>query len=433
MNKKAFFVLIITLFGCRSQMIQETEKLTEIYESDSTVEAYNKIEYNLNTIRLHKVHDELSLPIINLNSNEKLELSFDDLSNDLSTFYVTIDHYDSDWKKSNLLKSEFVDGFIKDEIIDYEFSFNTLKNYIHYKYIFPSENLKPLISGNYKLKVFDLNGDTIITKQFMIIENMININMNIKKATLSTDRKTKHEIDFSINHPNFNIPDPFSQIKIVIKQNNKDDNAIRDLLPMYIRNNTLIYDYNEENTFYGNNEFRHFDIKSLRYFSDRVKNITKDSINYEVFLYPDFKKTFNNYSIEPDINGNFYIKSQEARNSDIESEYVNVNFELNSDFISNGDVYIIGDLNNWKINENYKLEYNFQKNKYEAKVELKQGYYNYHYAINDTSLNYLDVSSIEGTHYQTRNKYQIYVYYKSLNERFERLIGFAEELSKELF
>ena len=267
----------------------------------------------------------------------------------------------------------------------------------------------------------------------MIIENMININMNIKKATLSTDRKTKHEIDFSINHPNFNIADPFSQIKIVIKQNNKDDNAIRDLLPMYIRNNTLIYDYNEENTFYGNNEFRHFDIKSLRYFSDRVKNITKDSINYEVFLYPDFKKTFNNYSIEPDLNGNFYIKSQEARNSDIESEYVNVNFELNSDFITNGDVYIIGDLNNWKINENYKLEYNFQKNKYEAKVELKQGYYNYHYAINDTSLNYLDVSSIEGTHYQTRNKYQIYVYYKSLNERFERLIGFAEELSKELF
>ena len=97
------------------------------------------------------------------------------------------------------------------------------------------------------------------------------------------------------------------------------------------------------------------------------------------------------------------------------------------------DRYIIGDLNNWKINENYKLEYNFQKNKYEAKVELKQGYYNYHYAINDTSLNYLDVSSIEGTHYQTRNKYQIYVYYKNLNERFERLIGFAEELSKELF
>ena len=72
MNKKALFVLIVTLIGCRSQMIQETEKLTEIYESDSTVEAYNKIEYNLNTIRLHKVNDEsvsythLTLPTIHL-------------------------------------------------------------------------------------------------------------------------------------------------------------------------------------------------------------------------------------------------------------------------------------------------------------------------------------------------------------------------------
>ena len=34
MNKKAFFHINRTLIGCRSQMIQETEKLTEIYESD---------------------------------------------------------------------------------------------------------------------------------------------------------------------------------------------------------------------------------------------------------------------------------------------------------------------------------------------------------------------------------------------------------------
>ena len=59
----------------------------------------------------------MSLPIINLNSNEKLELSFDDLNNDLSTFYVTIDHYDSDWKKAIYCKSEFIDGFIKMKLL----------------------------------------------------------------------------------------------------------------------------------------------------------------------------------------------------------------------------------------------------------------------------------------------------------------------------
>ena len=108
-------------------------------------------------------------------------------------------------------------------------------------------------------------------------------------------------------------------------------------------------------------------------------------------------------------------------------------FSLRSEYISNGDLYIIGEMNDWKKNENFKLYYNFQKKQYEKEVFLKQGYYNYHYAINDTSLNYLDVASIEGTHYQTRNEYQIYVYFKDLNDRYEKLIGFTKQLSKELF
>ena len=389
--------------------------------------------YDIRTILLYNSKNEMSLPIINLNSEEKLELRFDDLTTNISNFYVTIEHFDSNWKKSNLLKSEYVEGFIKDEIISYDYSFNTLQEYIHYNYIFPSENLKPTISGNYKLKVFDNYGDTIFSRKFMVLEKKINLDVNIKKATLSQDRKIKHEIDFIINHKNFNIVDPFSQIKVIIKQNNKDDNAITDLKPMYIRNSTLIYDFNEENTFLGNNEFRHFDIKSMRYFSERVKNIYSDSSKFKVTLYSDNKRPFNNYSIEPDLNGKFYIKSQEARNSSTEAEYVDVLFSLRSEYISNGDLYIIGEMNDWKKNENFKLDYNFQKKQYEKEVILKQGYYNYHYAINDTSLDYLDVASIEGTHYQTRNEYQIYVYFKDLNDRYEKLIGFTKQLSKELF
>ena len=403
----------------------------------SQIDTISKIKkntlYDIRTILLYNSKNEMSLPIINLDSEEKLELRFDDLTTDISKFFVTIEHFDSNWKKSNLLKSEYVEGFMKDEIINYDYSFNTLQEYIHYNYIFPSENLKPTISGNYKLKVFDSYGDTVFSKKFMVLEKKINLEVNIKKATLSQDRKIKHEIDFIINHKNFDIVDPFSQIKVIIKQNNKDDNAITDLKPMYIRNSSLIYDFNEENTFLGNNEFRHFDIKSMRYYSERIKSIYSDSSKFKVTLYSDNKKPFNNYSIEPDLNGKFYIKSQEARNSSTEAEYVDVLFSLRGEYISNGDLYIIGEMNDWKKNENFKLYYNFQKKQYEKEVILKQGYYNYHYAINDTSLDYLDVASIEGTHYQTRNEYQIYVYFKDLNDRYEKLIGFTKQLSKELF
>jgi len=431
MKKILIFLIFTSLICCKTKIVQESKPLTKKVENNNNYR--EKIEYKIRTILLHKKNDNLSIPIINLNSNEKLKLSFDDLRNELSNLYITIEHYNSNWKKSNLIKSEYIEGFMKDEIIDYEYSFNTLQNYIHYQYHFPSENLKPIISGNYKLKVFDLFGDTIFSKKFMILEKKVNVNVNIKKATLSNDRKTKHEIDFTIYHPNLNISDPFNQINIIIKQNNKDDNSISDLKPIYVRNNTLIYDYNEENTFFGNNEFRHFDIKSMRYFSDRIKNINYDSLGYSVFLFEESKKTYNNYSIEPDMNGKFYIKSQEARNSDVEAEYVDVYFKLKSNYISYGDVYIIGELSNWELNDKYKLEYDFQKNYYHKKINLKQGYYNYHYTVNDTSLDYFDVASIEGTHYQTRNDYQIYIYYKDLNDRYERLIGFTKELSKELF
>ena len=414
-------------------MIQLNKNSFESNPIDTISKIKKNSFYDIRTILLYNSKNEMSLPIINLNSEEKLELRFDDLTTNISNFFVTIEHFDSNWKKSNLLKSEYVEGFIKDEIINYDYSFNTLQEYIHYNYLFPSENLKPTISGNYKLKVFDNYGDTIFSRKFMVLEKKINLDVNIKKATLSQDRKIKHEIDFIINHKNFDIVDPFSQIKVIIKQNNKDDNAITDLKPMYIRNSTLIYDFNEENTFLGNNEFRHFDIKSMRYFSERVKNIYSDSSKFKVTLYSDNKRPFNNYSIEPDLNGKFYIKSQEARNSSTEAEYVDVLFSLRSEYISNGDLYIIGEMNDWKKNENFKLDYNFQKKQYEKEVILKQGYYNYHYAINDTSLDYLDVASIEGTHYQTRNEYQIYVYFKDLNDRYEKLIGFTKQLSKELF
>ena len=426
--KLLFLSGFLFLICCKTQ-----KNNVSVLKEDIEIESKKKNNYNIKTILLHKKENNLSLPIINLNSEEQLKLSFDDLNYESSVLYITIEHYDAMWNKSNLMQSEYINEFTSDEIINYQFSFNTLQNYVHYEYLFPSENLKPLLSGNYKFKVYDLYGDTLFNKRFMVLENKINIDLNIKKATLSSDRKIKHELDFTLNHRNINIVDPFSQIKVIVKQNNKEDNAITNLKPLYIRNNTLIYDYNEENTFFGNNEFRHFDIKSLRYYSERIKKITHDSTNYKVDLFTESKRAYENYSIEPDLNGKFYIKSQEARNSNIESEYVYVNFKLKSNFIDEGDIYIIGEFTNWEKNNEFKLEFDSKYNTYNKSIYLKQGYYNYHYAINDTSLSYLDVASIEGTHYQTRNSYEIYVYFNETNDRYQKLIGFTNALSKELF
>ena len=54
----------------------------------------------------------------------------------------------------------------------------------------------------------------------MVLEKKIHIESKVKRATLANDRKTKHEIDFTIKHPNLIIKDPYNDIEIIIKQNN---------------------------------------------------------------------------------------------------------------------------------------------------------------------------------------------------------------------
>ena len=441
-----FFMLLILgsflLSACFSQKEIISENLSE-NDSTFTEEVviieptiiYKNETFNrqIKTVLCHNTIDELSLPIINLNSAEQLLISFDDLDTDIKDYYFTIIHCKSDWTASDLMQSEYIDGFTDEPITNYEFSFNTLQKYSHYSFNFPTEELKPLLSGNYVFKIYEQGGETIAFKRFMVLETMLTIKAEVRRATLVDDRKTKHEIDFIIKHPNITIADPFSDIKVTIKQNNRGDNAITDLKPLFVKNNELIYDYQEDNTFWGNNEFRHFDIKSLRYQSERIKEIIFDSTYHHVYLFNDRKRPFDRYSIEPDINGKFLIKSQEGWKSSIEADYAFVHFTLSVDHISYGELYVIGEFTNWQLEAANKLKYNADKMQYEASIYLKQGYYNYHYSLKDTTTNRVDVSFIEGTHYQTRNDYYIYVYYRAVGDRYDRFVGFLKTSSKELF
>ena len=441
-----FFMLLILgsflLSACFSQKEIISKNLSEndsIFTEEIVIieptiiyknETFNR---QIKTVLCHNTIDELSLPMINLNSAEQLLISFDDLDTDIKDYYFTIIHCKSDWTASDLMQSEYIDGFTDEPITNYEFSFNTLQKYSHYSFNFPTEELKPLLSGNYVFKIYEQGGETIAFKRFMVLETMLTIKAEVRRATLVDDRKTKHEIDFIIKHPNITIADPFSDIKVTIKQNNRGDNAITDLKPLFVKNNELIYDYQEDNTFWGNNEFRHFDIKSLRYQSERIKEIIFDSTYHHVYLFNDRKRPFDRYSIEPDINGKFLIKSQEGWKSSIEADYAFVHFTLPVDHISYGELYVIGEFTNWQLEAANKLKYNADKIQYEASIYLKQGYYNYHYALKDTATNRVDVSFIEGTHYQTRNDYYIYVYYRAVGDRYDRFVGFLKTSSKELF
>lgn len=277
------------MFAQNNDTIEYFSNKTLRYEDHTYVK-------NLRTIQLSPEPNALTPPLILLNSEEKLLLNFDDLDGDYKTYNYTITHCNAKWEPSNILVSEFLDGFAENTISDYSFSRNTLQKYTHYNAEFPNQNLKLTKSGNYLLIVYtDNNIENIcFSKRFMVFENKVDVNVSIHAATIVENRNFKQEVDFKIIYSSGEITNPYQEIYPVILQNFRWDNAIFGLSPQYVKDLELIYDYDDQNVFGGSSEFRWFDTRSLRYQSDRINKIEKgiDSI-YNVWLLPDEKEHIN--------------------------------------------------------------------------------------------------------------------------------------------
>jgi len=422
--KPGTFFFVIALIA----LIIHFPKRVSSQESDTInyIEACNKVfKQNIKTVLFHREGWDMSPPLINLGSQEKLKLSFDDLDADKKDYLYTIVHCDAGWKPSELMENEYINGYFEDDITEYSFSLNTLVPYTHYELSFPSEYMTPEKSGNYILKVYLETPDSIyLTRRFMILENKLNIEGRATPASGIEERYYKQEVDFTVNTSGLKIANPFSDLIVVVCQNGRCDNALRNLTPKMVVGEKLDYDYDGEIIFNGGNEFRSFDIKSLKYNSEHVLKINKEYSGYNVILRSDERKTFTIYRRQDDINGMMKIKTEDSDVSETESEYVNVHFFLSYEapFI-NEDLYIIGQLTDWQYSEVSKMYYNYPRKGYEKTLLLKQGYYNYQYVLRNSNQSFGDETLIEGNHSETGNTYTIYIYYSDPASDYDRLVG----------
>lgn len=388
-------------------------------------------QYNdqLQTVLFHPFGEQLLDPVFDLHEPEKLLLSFDLLGDLASVFQYTIIHCSHNWEPSDLQPSQYINGYHEDEIRDYRFSVNTLTPYIHYKLEFPANNLTPFISGNYLLVVYDQDmreGKILLTRRFQVVEQKAGIGARVAQRPRNPAYATKkHQLDVEVRYEGvFNL-NPNESIKLVIKQNGRDDNAVYNLKPSHIYGDKLTYEYTEETVFDGGNQFRNFDMKSFKYQSERIQAIFMQNENYEVRLWPDERRTFNSYVTEPDLHGKKYIQARTDQITDIEGDYAWVEFFLNYPApLTHGDVYIIGALNDFKLDAKSRMNYNYRMKGYEASLFLKQGYYNYLYGILERGENEADITLIEGDHWETQNEYTIMVFYRRPGTSYDQLIGY---------
>jgi len=388
---------------------------------------------NIKTVRFHNYGDQLSLPVINLNSSDLMELHFDDMNVNVKNYYYTFQLCNGDWKPVNLSQFDYIKGFTQMRITNYRFSSVAYTRYTHYQAMVPDRNCIPTRSGNYLLKVF-LDGDTsklVFTKRFLVLNNKSSIGARITQPFLPEHFRTHQKVQFNVNINGLNTFNPTQQIKVVILQNNRWDNAITNVPPTFIRGTTL--EYNTENTvFPGGKEWRWLDIRDFRLQSDRVKTADYKKNSTDIFVRNDVERGGERYIYYRDLNGMYTVENTQGYNPFWQSDYATVHFSfLPPDHLPyrNKDVYLFGQLTNYALADSLKMQFNIDKGVYETQLFLKQGYYSYSYLVVDKN-NKASYNDVDGNYYETENSYTILVYFRDFAGRADELIGVSRISSR---
>ena len=432
--KVPHFIALVTIFTF-SFSSNAQYAIDEYYQQGDVKYEDHIYKAGIRTVKFHPIGDEMGMPLLPLRGGDQLVLSFDDLYADFMNLSYTIIHCNADWTPSGLLQQEYLTSFQDVYIQNYEYSVNAFFAYTNYMLTLPNENVGFKISGNYIIKVYanDDKEDLLLTRRFMVYEDRVSVGGTVHRATLVEYRDDRQEIDFFISHGEYPIPNPFRDLKVYLMQNQRWDNPITDLKPQFLQNQKLVYQYDRENTFDGNSEYRFFDLKNMRTLTQNVRKVDLDSV-FTAYLKVDESRAIENYSVIPDINGQYIVRRLDATNSNYEADYVYVDFMLEYPApLEKGDVYLFGKFTDWKLLREYKMKYDYARNAYRARVLLKQGYYNYMYATYDKETRSADLSEIEGSHWETENTYQILVYHREVGARYDRLVGFTELSSEDLY
>lgn len=385
---------------------------------------------NIRSVRFNMYGDQETMPVYKLNSGDRIELHFDDMDANIKSYYYTYQLCDYNWQPVNLSSFDYVKGFTQQRITNYRYSSISYTRYIHYQAVLPEQNSIPSRSGNYLLKVF-IDGDTsktVFTRGLLVLDPKTTVSAQIVQPFVPQFYKTHQRLRFSVKIDGLNAFDANRQVKVMVLQNYRWDNAQDNVPPTFVRGNTLEYNSESNFVFAGGKEWRWLDLRSLRLLSERVDHADNKKNSVDIFVKPDIDLANQRYVFYQDVNGLYLSTTYESINPFWQADYANVHFTFvppNQQAYKGKDLYMIGQLTDYQLNEKSKLTFNPDKGVYERTQFLKQGYYNYGYLLvdpNDPSQN----SALEGNYWETENTYTILVYYKSFTDQSDQLIGTAQ-------
>ncbi len=388
------------------------------------------VQKNIRTVRLHNYGDQHGFPVFKLGSADRLELHFDDMDATVKSYYYTYQLCDYNWNPVRLSPFDFIKGFTQQRITTYRYSSIAFTRYTHYQAILPDGNSVPTKSGNYLLKVF-LDGDTsklAFTRAMVVLDPKASVLAQIIQPFTPQFFKTHQRVKFTVNFEGTNAFNASQQIKVVVLQNNRWDNAQGNVFPTFVRGNNLEYNTENHFVFPAGKEWRWVDLRSFRLQSDRVAKADYSKTATRIYVKPDIDRSAQKYIYYQDLNGMYRVTTYETINPYWQGDYATVDFSFITPTqtpYAGKDLYLFGQLTDYKLTEENKMVFNVEKGIYEGSQFLKQGYYNYGYMLVDQNDPTKRVE-LDGDYWEAENIYTILVYYKSFTDQYDQLIGIGK-------
>ena len=393
---------------------------------------------DIRTLRTDVAGQIETLPIVRLGSTDVVEISFDQLSHDGKMFFYRVEHWDRAFERptSGLFTGEFLEANYEDVPIEaYRESRNTSVLYTHYAFQFPGADARPLVSGNYKLKIYDRadpDGNPVAEVCLCVVEPLLNVSGRVLTNTEVdwNDRNQQVELQAqALSH--LPTADLRVALQATVRQNGRSDNQCELLPPTVVLPGRIArWEHTQQLIFPAGNVYRSFEQLNMRVAGSRVEKLNWHSPYYHATLLPD--EIRRNFILREDRNGTAVIRNTDNRDNATESDYLFVHFALESEEIPDAEVYVSGRWTTGGLLPEYRMTYHPERRAYETALLLKQGYYNYLYLTvpaqqtKQASFRCQGLTApTEGDFYETRNTYTAYIYGTFPADRYDRLVGVA--------
>ena len=386
------------------------------------------LDADIRTLQVQRNGQWNSFPFIELGTPDRLDISFDVMGHEYRRLRYRIEPMTWDWQPNErLLTSEFLQQGIGDEPIeDFQESINTTVLYTHYSFSFPNPQTEVALSGNFRLVVYDDDEEQdVIIIPFYVLED---------GARLSAQISTNTDIDFNSSHqqltytlqplPTLPIHYPESEVHTVVMQNKRPSSAVYNPKPDYITPTGLQWVHSRDLIFPAGNEFRKFEMTTLKHGGIGMDYIRWFDPYYHASLLID--EPSRNYVYDEEKNGSFYINDIDHSDPDVEADYVFVHFALQAPPDLKGNIYVNGEFTEDHFGPEYRMEYNPESKLYENTQLLKLGYYNYQYLYKPKAGAKPSTAEVQGNFFQTENRYTILAYYSQRGSRYDRLIALSD-------